>query len=162
MIPTICLHILLAAHALAPPAQVDAHAALAGMYLPEKPLPHYDVMVAPLPRSLHFASLAAAALDVANTAATKNHWGKDFKEADPFVRPIVDLPNREYELTAAAGIIGLNLLADEMNRSPRWHRFARPLLKTQTALNVAGITFTLANRHSRWFGHNFTHPPPTP
>lgn len=93
---------------------------------------------------LHVASIVAAQADVANMMYAKDHG---FVEYNPIAAPMVNLPNPAYEVTAMGSAIALNLLADRMNRSRRFHKFARPLLALQIGGNVYGLTSTVARGH---------------
>ena len=119
----ICLHALLLAQS------------------PAKPVPVYK----PIPKVLHIASIFAAQADVAMTMEVKHTYG-GVNEQDPLARPIVNLPNPAYEIVSMGLAVGLNLLADRAAQSPRWHKFARPLLAAQIIGNSYGFAYTFKHR----------------
>lgn len=92
----------------------------------------------------HITSIAMAQADVATTMYVKNKYG-GIDEHDPLARPIVNLPNPAYEAVSMALVVGLNLVADRMNRSVRFHKFARPILAIQIGGNAAGFSYTAIN-----------------
>lgn len=103
----------------------------------------------PIPRGLHFASFAAAGADFSATTLNHDSWGRHFREYDPLARPVVNLPTPAYGSASTGVTLGINLLADRMNRSPRWHRWARPLLYAQIGANLAGVATNAANRRGK-------------
>lgn len=99
----------------------------------------------PISKWWHVASFVAAEGDIAATSRLKQSPG--FYEINPAMRPLATLPTAEYVVSASAFNLGLNLLADRLNRSERFHRFARPLLAAQIAGNLAGIAYSAGDHH---------------
>lgn len=85
-----------------------------------------------------------AQADVGATIWIKQKYGS-VNEHDPLARPFTRLPSPAYEAVSMAMVVGLNLLADRMNRSERFHKFARPMLMIQIGGNAQGLGYTLAN-----------------
>jgi hypothetical protein len=109
----------------------------------------------PIPKWKHAVSLGAAIADISVVAYGKHQYSSGFVESDVLAKTIVNLPNPVYVPIAVGIVIGFNLMTDRMNRSPRLHRFARPMPLLQyikrgvvtSGDNLTGITrFLPANR----------------
>ena len=101
-------------------------------------------MQKPIPRWMHAVSLGAAVADISVTAYGKHAYPYPggFVEYNVLAKPVVNLPNPVYVPLAVGIAIGFNLLADRMNRSRRFHRFARPMLLLQSAGSCYGTAST--------------------
>jgi hypothetical protein len=98
----------------------------------------------PIPKWLHAISFATASGDISTTAYAKVLYpGPFWREGNPITRLLVSQSNTTWVPIAVALTIGENLLADRMNRSPVFHRFARPLLVLQSAGAVTGTIWTV-------------------
>jgi|GEM_PF-4290820 len=98
----------------------------------------------PIPKWLHATSFATALGDISTTAYAKVLYpGPFWREGNPITRPLVSKSNATWVPIAVGLTIGENLLADRMNRSPVFHRFARPLLVLQSAGAVTGTIWTV-------------------
>jgi hypothetical protein len=98
----------------------------------------------PIPKWLHATSFATALGDISTTAYAKVLYpGPFWREGNPITRPLVSKSNAIWVPIAVGLTIGENLLADRMNRSPVFHRFARPLLVLQSAGAVTGTIWTV-------------------
>lgn len=98
----------------------------------------------PIPKWLLATSFATALGDISTTAYAKVLYpGPFWREGNPITRPLVSKSNTTWVPIAVGLTIGENLLADRMNRSPVFHRFARPLLVLQSAGAVTGTIWTV-------------------
>ncbi len=96
----------------------------------------------PIPKWMHAVSLGAAIADISVTAYGKHRYSSGFVEYDVLAKPIVNLPNPVYVPIAVGIVVGFNLMADRMNRSPRFRRFARPMLFLQSVGSCIGAVST--------------------
>ena len=99
----------------------------------------------PLPKWLHAVSFATGFADLASTAYYKNYYGRYFYEDFPLARPLVHQQTSRYVPLGMGMLVGFNLLADRMNRSPRFRRFARPMLALQSVGSCWGLGYTLSH-----------------
>jgi len=98
----------------------------------------------PIPKWLHAISFATSFGDISTTAYAKVLYpGPFWREGNPITRPLVSQSNTIWVPIAVGLTIGENLWADRMNRSPVFHRFARPLLVLQSAGAVTGTIWTV-------------------
>lgn len=105
-----------------------------------------ELNVKPIPKWLHALSLGTSLLDTANTAYYRNYYGRNFYEAFPLSRPLVYQPPSHFVPVAVGIFVGINVLADRMNRSPRFHRYARPMLLLQSAGSSWGLAYTYSHQ----------------
>jgi hypothetical protein len=95
----------------------------------------------PIPKALHIAGITMVAVDTITTIKAKDFYGQNFRETNPFYRPIVKLPNPAYATVAMVSAVALDLAADKLNH--KHPKMARTLLCIQITGASWGVAQTL-------------------
>jgi hypothetical protein len=83
----------------------------------------------------------ASWLDMTETQSFMPH----FHEADPFVRPLLNLPKPLYYASGTLLATSVNWLGLKMERSPRWHKIWWLPQAISIAGNLGGFAYTRSN-----------------
>jgi len=83
----------------------------------------------------------ASWLDMTETQSFMPH----FHEADPFVRPLLNLPKPLYYASGTLFATSVNWLGLKMERSPRWHKIWWLPQAISIAGNLGGFAYTRSN-----------------